>query len=324
MCARLLDEIIAAGRGGKPRSSGVTIASDPFGSLDTELLEQIAEYIDFVKIGMSTPLLVDRSKLQKRVGRYHDLGISVVSGGTLTQVAVQKDVTTEVLKRLNAVGFDMIEISESAGRIPSEKKRRILDEVSKLSMDYIFEVGMNDSTPVRSLGSTISRVQEAFELKSDKVIIGISNDGTSGLSSHEEMPWDALNEIAGRFGPPSLIFKAPRISQRTALILEFGPEVNLAGVPIGEVHALETQRLGLTAETLGLSRLVQNVEGSPAAKFVYHLIRAEHPIDQPTLIMRSGLPKRTVQAALGYLVSNGSVRKVPETTDMRRYKYTPM
>jgi len=83
------------------------------------------------------------------------------------------------------------------------------------------------------------------------------------------------------------------------------------------------QRLGLTIETLGVSPPVQNVQGSPAAKFVYHLIKLEHPIDQPTLIQRSGLPKRTLQAALSYLVDSGLVREVSDMSDLRRHKYTP-
>jgi phosphosulfolactate synthase len=324
MSERLLDEVVSAVRGSKPRESGVTIVSDSFGSIDDDLLEQTAEYIDFVKLGLSAPLLVEKSRLLKRVGRYHDLGIKVSSGGTLIQVAVQKDITRQVLEGLRALGFDMIEISESARVIPAEKKRQILDDISKLSMNCIFEVGSKDSRGVRFSAPIISRIQEAFDLSGEKVIIEMmEEDEAVGLSkAHEEMSWDILNEIAGRFGPPNLIFKAPRISQRTALILEFGPAVNLAGVPINEILTLEMQRLGLTAETLGLYRPVQNVEGSPAVKFVYHLIRTEHPVDQTTLILRSGLPKRTVQGALAYLVDTGLVREVSVSSDMRRRKYT--
>src|SRR5437870_3019331 len=213
MNGRLLDELITATRSSKPRDTGLTIASDSFSPIEDEVLEQTAEYIDFVKFGLSTPLLIEKSKLLERVSRYHALGLSVVSGGTLI-------------------------------------------------------------------------------------------------------------EIAGRFGPPNLIFKATQTSQRTGLILEFGPAVNLAGVPVNEILTLEMQRLGLTPETLGLSRPVEDDAGSPASKFVYHLIKSEHPIDQTTLILRSGLPKRTVQGALSYLVNKGLVRVVSESSDMRKHKFT--
>ena len=112
-------------------------------------------------------------------------------------------------------------------------------------------------------------------------------------------------------------------SQRIALTLEFGPNVNLASVPVNCITTLEMQRLGLTTETLGVTPPVQSVQGSPASKFVYHLIKSEHPIDQQALIQTSGLPKRTLQAALRYLVEGGFVREVPDMSDLRRHKYTP-
>ena len=98
--------------------------------------------------------------------------------------------------------------------------------------------------------------------------------------------------------------------------------MNLAGVPVDEVLVLEMQRLGLTVETLGLSRPLQSFDGSPAAKFIYHLIRTEHPIDQATLRLRSGLPRRTIQAALSSLVERGLVREVPDASDLRKHRYT--
>ena len=323
MSGRLLDELIAVTRNSKPRDTGLTVAFDYFSPVEDELLEQTSEYIDIVKFGLSTPLLVEKSKLVERISRYHDLGVKVMSSGTLIEIAVQRNIAPQVLDRLRALGFDMIEISESAGAILLETKRQILDEISRLSLDYVFEVVWKDSRRAKSSASMISRVQEAFELKSERVIVELNEeDGVGGpYASREGMPWEMLNEIAGRFGPPKLIFKATQAPQRTALILEFGPSVNLAGVSINEILALEMHRLGLTPETLGLSRPVQNVEGSPASKFVYHLIRAEHPIDQATLIARSGLPKRTVQGALNYLVGKGLVRTVSEPSDMRRHKY---
>ena len=59
----------------------------------------------------------------------------------------------------------------------------------------------------------------------------------------------------------------------------------------------------------------------PALIGVFSQTEAEHPIDQATLIARSGLPKRTVQGALNYLVGKGLVRTVSEPSDMRRHKY---
>ncbi len=191
-------------------------------------------------------------------------------------------------------------------------------------MDYIFEVGRKDPARPQPVSQLMSKIEEAFELKSPKVVIEAGNGKGVGIFDQQgEIVWNSLNDIVGKFGPPSLVFEAPLESQRIALTLEFGPNVNLAGVPIDNVLTLEMQRLGLTTETLGVAPPVQSVQGSPASKFVFHLIKTEHPIDQQSLMQRFGLPKRTLQAALSYLVEEGFVREVPDMSDLRRHKYTP-
>lgn len=311
-------------REGKPRDKGLTFAVDNIAFNDRDYFNQGAEYIDSVKIGQSLPLILDRSKLVERIRFFHDCGIKVQSGGTLIQVAYKKRILPQVLERLKSLGFDTVEISESATEIPRETKLDIVSLVRKLSMDYIFEVGRKDPGRPQATAQLISKMEEAFELKSPKVIVEAGNGRGVGIfDSQGEIIWNSLNDMVGRFGPPSLVFEAPLVSQRIALTLEFGPNVNLAGLPIDSVLTLEMQRLGLTTETLGVAPPVQSVQGSPASKFVFHLIKTEHPIDQQALIQRSGLPKRTLQAALSYLVERGFVREVPDMSDLRRHKYTP-
>ncbi|MDA4131208.1 MAG: phosphosulfolactate synthase [Thaumarchaeota archaeon] len=311
-------------REGKPRERGLTFASDDLKILDRGILAEAAEYVDSVKIGKSLPLLVDRGKLIERIRQFHDLGIRVQSGGTLLQVAYRKKIVPQVLERLRALGFDTVEISESAVDLPRGAKEEILSEIRKLSLGYVFEVGKKDPSRPIPVSYIVSKVEEALEFKSPRVLIEAgAGYGVGIYNAAGEIVWDALNEVVGRFGPPQLVFEAPLESQRIALTLEFGPNVNLAGVPVDEILQLEMQRLGLTTETLGVSQPVQSVQGSPASKFVYHLIKSEHPIDQQTLIQRSGLPKRTLQAALSYLVGGGFVREVPDMSDLRRHKYTP-
>lgn len=323
MSGRMLDDVIEAAREGKPRENGITIASDLFKAVDVGLMEQSADFIDFVKVGLSMPLIVERSRLLERIRRYHDLGIKVMSGGTLIEVAAQRGVVPQVLEGLRALGFDVVEVSEFAGGMSLDTKQKIVDGILGQSMDFIFEVGRREK-PETSAGHLISKIQEAIQLKSRKVVVEVPQEGGGAVKTDGQgrIVWDVVNEVAGTFGPPNLIFEAPHIWQLTALVLEFGPSVNLAGVPLDEAIVLEMQRLGLTAETLGTSHPARSFEGSPAVKFVYHLIRSEHPIDQGTLCFRSGLPRRTVQAALSSLIEGGLVREVFDPADLRKHRYT--
>jgi len=65
MSGRLLDELITATRSSKPRDTGVTIASDSFSPIEDEVLEQTAEYIDYVKFGLSAPLLIENQSCSR-------------------------------------------------------------------------------------------------------------------------------------------------------------------------------------------------------------------------------------------------------------------
>src|SRR5579862_2222779 len=257
-------------REGKPRDKGLTFAFDDLRLLDRDYFAQTSEFIDWVKIGRSLPLLLDRSKLIERIRFSHDVGIKVQSGGTLVEVAFKKKILPQVLERLRALGFDTVEISESAVDIPRVAKEEILNLIRRHSMDYIFEVGKKDLARPQSHSYLISKIEEALELKSPKVIIqGGNGMGVGIFAPNGEIVWDSLNEIVGRFGPPALVFEAPLESQRIGLMLEFGPNVNLASISVNEITTLEMQRLGLTTETLGVSPPIQSVQGSPASKFVY-------------------------------------------------------
>ena len=58
-----------------------------------------------------------------------------------------------------------------------------------------------------------------------------------------------------------MVFEAPSKDQQAWFIRRFGPDVNLANVVPADVLGLETLRLGLRADTIGLSSLAPTVPG---------------------------------------------------------------
>ena len=61
-----------------------------------------------------------------------------------------------------------------------------------------------------------------------------------------------IAEIVHDIPPDRILFDAPRKDQQVWFVRKFGPEVNLSNVPVGEVLPLETLRLGLRSDTLGI------------------------------------------------------------------------
>ena len=79
------------------------------------------------------------------------------------------------------------------------------------------------------------------------------------------------------------IFEAPLASEQSALIAEFGQRVNLAEVSIDNIASVESQRRGfLSKSSFGMSFTQQQINGSPASKFIYYLIKQNIPLNKVT------------------------------------------
>jgi phosphosulfolactate synthase len=74
--------------------------------------------------------------------------------------------------------------------------------------------------------------------------------GTVGLYHDDgSVRAELVDAIAARLPVDRVIFEAPRKAQQAWLIGRLGAGVNLGNVPLDEVLALETLRLGLRADT---------------------------------------------------------------------------
>jgi phosphosulfolactate synthase len=86
-----------------------------------------------------------------------------------------------------------------------------------------------------------------------KVIAEGREAGTAGIFRPTgEVREGLIKEIVHGIDPAQIMFDAPRKDQQVWFVRRFGPQVNLSNIPVGEVLALETLRLGLRSDTLGI------------------------------------------------------------------------
>ncbi len=77
--------------------------------------------------------------------------------------------------------------------------------------------------------------------------------GTVGLYDADgSVREDLLDELASSAAAGRIIYEAPQRSQQAHLIRRLGPEVNLGNIALDDVMGLETLRLGLRSDTIGL------------------------------------------------------------------------
>ena len=310
----------------KPRKEGLTYIIDRFQGLDKENFEILAPFIDTVKLRSALPLLASDSLLKRKIKFYHDVGVRVSTGSTITEFAILEHSLERFAKEAAAIGFDRIEIGENSIDMSIERKRKIMDLITSLGIDVQWKVGRKDPRHQLNAEEISYKISDALKLGSNKVVLE-ANEGVSvGIYDEKSLiKWNLIGAITAKFPPSTFIFEAPLESQQSALIAEFGQRVNLAEIHPESVASVESQRRGfLSKAAFGVSYLRKNPEGGPAAKFIYYIIKTKHPIEQSDLIGLSHLPRRTVQGAIDELKLQGLIIGRNSLDDARKRVYVPV
>jgi phosphosulfolactate synthase len=312
--------------GKKPRNEGRTYIIDKLEGLDKENLEVLAPFVDAVKIYGILPLLISEEILRKKVQFYHDQNIKVSTGSTISEYMVSENVFEKFIEEAAKIGFDIIEVGENNTNLNFEQKRKIAESILTKDVDVQWKVGRKDPRHQLPLDVTLAKIEEAVKLGSDKVVLEANEGINVGIYDEKGVVrWNFVGALTAKFPPNTFIFEAPLESQQSALIAEFGQRVNLAEVRIEAASAIESQRRGFpTKAAFSVSNLSKNPEGSPAAKFVYFVMKSKHPIDQVELMNMTNLPRRTVQSAVEELKSQGLIIERSSLDDARKKLYTPV
>lgn len=312
--------------GKKPRNEGRTYIIDKLEGLDKENLEVLAPFVDAVKIYGVLPLLISEEILKKKIKFYHDHNIKVSTGSTISEYMVSENVFEKFVEEAAKMGFDILEIGENNTHLNFEQKRKITESVLAKELDVQWKVGKKDPRHQLPLDVTLAKIEEAVKLGSDKVVLEANEGINVGIYDEKGViRWNFVGALTAKFPPSTFIFEAPLESQQSALIAEFGQRINLAEVRIEAASAVESQRRGFpTKSAFSVSNLSKNPEGSPAAKFVYFVMKSKHPIDQVELMNKTNLPRRTVQSAVEELKSQGLIIERSSLDDARKKLYTPI
>ena len=237
-------------REAKPRNRGLTHVIDKGLNLrDIEgLFDTAGEFVDIVKLGWGTALVT--GNLERKLERYRAHEIPVVLGGTLTELAISRGRLDELIAWVHDLGLEYFEISD--GTIELEHPRK-LELIERLAQEFtvLSEVGSKDDTgAITPPYVWVEQMRAELAAGAWKVIAEGREAGTAGIFRPSgEVREGLIGEIVHEIAPARIMFDAPRKDQQVWFVRRFGPEVNLSNVPVGEVLALETLRLGLRSDT---------------------------------------------------------------------------
>lgn len=310
----------------KPRKEGLTCTVDKLQGIDKDNFSAIAPFIDVVKIYGALPMLLTDESLKKKIKFYHDFGVRVSTGSTITEFAISENSLERLAREAASVGFDIVEVGENNIDLPIEQKRKISEIIKSAELEFQWKVGKKDPRHQLGIDDTLEKIGEAIKLGAKKIVLEANEGINVGIYDEKALvKWSFVGAITIDYPPSTFIFEAPLESQQSALIAEFGQRVNLAEVHQDVVASVESQRRGfLSKSAFGVSYLRRNPEGGPAAKFIYFVIRTKHPIDQSELVSVSHLPRRTVQSAVDDLKRQGLIIERNSLDDARKKVYQPV
>jgi phosphosulfolactate synthase len=216
------------------------------------LIEVAGASIDIVKLGWGTALAT--GNLEAKLARYRDHGIPVVLGGTLTELAIRQGRLDDLIAWVKDLGLQHFEISDGTITLARERK---LEIITRLAEDFtvLSEVGSKDDTgAITPPYRWVEQMQEELAAGAWLVIAEGREGGTAGIFRPTgEVREGLINEILHSVDATRIMFDAPIKHQQVWFVRRLGADVNLGNIAPSEVLSLETLRLGLRSDTLGLN-----------------------------------------------------------------------
>ena len=237
----------------KPRKSGITMVSDyqlGLASL-SDLVDVVGHYIDLFKIATGTSRLFEKTHLQAKIEILQENDIRPFLGGQFQEYVLHTmgvEAMPQHLSEAQALGFDIIEISDNMVQLGQGLRQQIFDMVCDQGMTSVVEIG--DKQKSSSITSIIDEVNEVLEMGAEFALIEAAELMHGGRPN--EMLILAIQE---NVDVSRCIFElaTPRVGSTTVqiyagkkfLVKTFGPDVNLGNVTPDVVMETETTRLGL-------------------------------------------------------------------------------
>jgi phosphosulfolactate synthase len=214
-------------------------------------MEVAGASVDIVKLGWGTALAT--GNLEPKLARYREHEIPVVLGGTLTELAIAQDRLQQLIEWAGELGLRYFEISD--GTIALEHERK-LELIVRLAQDFtvLSEVGSKDDTgAITPPYRWVEMMRKELDAGAWKVIAEGREAGTAGIFRPTgEVREGLIDEVVHDIDPERIMFDAPLKHQQVWFVRRFGPNVNLSNIAPSDVLALETLRLGLRSDTLGI------------------------------------------------------------------------
>ncbi len=234
----------------KPRERGLTMVMDKgLSNKEAEvLLESSKQFIDIIKFGFGTALVINN--LKEKIQLYRKNNIRVYLGGTLFEAFIARNMFKEYCQLIEELELDTIEISDGSIKMDHNQKCDYINQFSSKKITVFSEVGYKSSKKIMAPSKWINLMEKEIEAGSWKVIAEARESGNVGLyRSSGEVRSDLIEEILTKIPKDKILWEAPKKKQQVFFIKLLGANVNLGNISTNDIIPLECLRLGLRGDT---------------------------------------------------------------------------
>jgi len=242
----------------KPRTTGISHVIDPglTAAATAATLDAVADSIDIWKFGWGTSYL--DTQLDQKLELLQASSVLSCTGGTLIEIAWVQERTEQFFDWVVETGIDCVEVSNGATGLPVSAKHEVMASALERGLIVLSEVGSKDPSVPVNAEEWVEEIEADLAAGARWVVAEGRESGTVGLyNSNGTIRQDIVDTIESRVDRGRIIYEAPHRAQQAAHITRVGPLVNLGNIAPSEVLAVETLRVGLRTDTLGLSTTVR-------------------------------------------------------------------
>jgi Uncharacterized conserved protein len=249
----LPDFLTLPARSAKPRNVGLTHVIDRGVPLETAraVIDSCGDEIDFWKFGWGTSYV--STNLAAKLALLARAGIGACLGGTLMEIAWAQGKVDALLGWAAELGLPHVEVSRGTVSMGVDDKHALIARAAT-RFRVISEVGIKDPSQQLSAEQWRPEILGDLQAGATYVVAEGRESGTVGIyDGAGRVREEVVDVIVDACGPDQVIFEGPRKDQQAWFVRRFGPDVNIGNVALEDVVPLQTLRLGLRSDTIGLS-----------------------------------------------------------------------
>ncbi len=255
-------------RSRKPRTAGLTMVMDngwPLSFVEG-MLDQYGEYLDVVKI-WDPHLRAPANEVRRKIDIYRAHDVRVQPGGIFMEVARIQGIERDVMPRLAALGFNVIEMSSTATHAERDfaRERKLIEEAKGLGFAVFGEVGKKFAEQDTTRKSerevdeeaTIREFRALLDAGAERVyweghlLRRVMGETPEELLASRKAGTQQILRVANTIGADNIMFEVsslrPVLNRRVLqfwLVTLFGTEVNIGNARLEELGYLEALRSG--------------------------------------------------------------------------------